>query len=557
MLKILILSLIFVNFAICTAESSYLDSDPLFDFKIESIHKLIKSNKWSCVDVISYFLERSATYDPNVHAIISYNPNAIKRATQLDQQYRNNPNNISSLHCIPVIVKDNIDIAGIPTTAGIRPFRNQVPEKNAMVIDRLLKEGAVLISKANMAQLAIGALYQSDQVGLCLNPFDPRRTCSGSSSGSAAGISAGFGVVSLGSDTGGSIIGPASFNGVFGLRPPVDSNLIDGVLPVNLRKDSVGPFAKHIDDLIHTYSVLTDNSNLRIELAKTIDAKTLKVLIFKDFFDSFQHESANYKYDYFVDPILKPLINDSLTRIKNSGIQIVERYLTQTEKDSLTRLSKAVDESTLQCTIACLPKSYQDYWADAQRFGQDKPFSSFRNLMASPLLDIYWKTAFDAANLNLDMDLSVLCNGGCLTFDELNRQFLSFFNELVPADIDGLFLPSITSKVKLHSEAQLAGKDDNFGNLAIASGNGFLIMPSGFTPANQNEPDGLPFAMALVFRSNRQVNAFKVAKLYEMKQSFAKLPSSVPLLSKKYQQDKNVFTVVWNFFTSLFNFFRF
>ena len=549
---IIFLILFLLNFS--NGTKLILDSDPSFDFRTSSIHTLIRSEKWTCVDIISYFLERSALYDDQFKTIISYNPDAIKQATELDQKYSNNLTNIGKLHCVPFVVKDNIDIKRLSTTAGIKPFRNQIPEKNAIVIDRILNEGGIVISKANMAQLAIGALYQSDQVGLCLNPFDKRRTCSSSSSGSAASISAGFGVVSLGSDTGGSIIGPSAFNGLFGLRPPTSSNLTNGVIPVNLRKDTVGPLAKHLDDLVLAYSVLTNDSTILDSIHKPIDAKKLKVLLIKDFFRSFKHA----RIDYVISPDVRPLINDSVARMKSLGIEIFEKDLNSTELDQLSDLLKSIDDTTLQCTVACLPKSLQDYWSDSERFGNDLPYKKFEDLIKSPYLDNYWKNEFINSGLDLTMDLNVLCNGGCRTYDLLNKRFKEFYDSLVAQDIDALFLPSITAKVKLHGEAQMAINDDNFGGIAFGSDNAFLNMPSGFTAISSDEPDGLPFGMGLIIRENKLLNGFRIAKLYERAKSFAKLPSTVPFLSKNknYPSDKPNFLVsIFNFFKNIFNFF--
>lgn len=545
---IIFLTLALLNLS--NGSNQIVDSDPLFDFRTSSIQALIRSKKWTCVNIISYFLERSAFYDSQFKTIISYNPDAIKQATKLDQKYSNDSSNIGKLHCVPFVVKDNIDIKRMPTTAGIKPFRNQIPEKNALVIERILNEGGIVISKANMAQLAIGALYQSDQVGLCLNPFDKRRTCSSSSSGSAASISAGFGVISLGSDTGGSIIGPSAFNGVFGLRPPTSSNLTNGVVPVNLRKDTVGPLAKHLDDLILTYSVLTNESTLLESIQMNIDAKNLKVLLINDFFTSFKHA----RIDYVISPDVRQLIDDSVLRMKGLGVEVVEKNLNATQLDQLSDLLKSIDDTTLQCTVACLPKSLQDYWRDSERFGTDLPIRKFEDLIQSPYLDKYWINAFKDSALDLNMDLNVLCNEGCKTYDLLNRRFKEFYDDLVPQHFDALFLPSIAAKPKLHSEAQLANNDDNFGGIAFGSDSAFLNLPSGFTEKRSDEPDGLPFGMGLIIRENKMLNGFKIAKLYENAKRFEKLPSSVPLFSKN-KPSPSIFNSILNFFKNIFQFF--
>jgi aspartyl-tRNA(Asn)/glutamyl-tRNA(Gln) amidotransferase subunit A len=96
-------------------------------------------------------------YNPNVNAIISINPKALSKAVELDNYFFKNNKLSGKLHCIPIIVKDNIDVAGIATTAGVNALRNSVPNKNALVVDRLQAEGAIFISKGNLAEFAIGS----------------------------------------------------------------------------------------------------------------------------------------------------------------------------------------------------------------------------------------------------------------------------------------------------------------------------------------------------------------------------------------------------------------
>ena len=206
-MKINVVLLVFwsIFISITFAKNIHLDNEK-FEFKISYVHNLIKNNGWSCKDVVRYFIDRAVKYDPQIRSIISYNPRVFQRAQELDEYYAENKKFIGKLHCVPMLIKDNIDMIGIPTTGGINALRNSVPQKNALVIDRLNKEGAVYLAKANMAQLAIGST-PSDSVGLCQNPFNFNRTCGGSSSGSAAGIVSGFSVVSLGTDTSGSIVG--------------------------------------------------------------------------------------------------------------------------------------------------------------------------------------------------------------------------------------------------------------------------------------------------------------------------------------------------------------
>lgn len=150
------------------------------ELSVESIHSLITEDHWNCTDLINYFLRRSYTYNPLIRAIINYNPNVFKEAHELDDYYYLNKRLYGNLHCVPVLVKDNIDVSGIATTGGIKALRNSVPNKDATVIQRLRKEGAIFISKANLAELASGVI-DSETGGLCRNPWNLNKDCGPSS----------------------------------------------------------------------------------------------------------------------------------------------------------------------------------------------------------------------------------------------------------------------------------------------------------------------------------------------------------------------------------------
>ena len=207
-----------------------------FEFKASYVQKLLREDKWTCRQIVSFFLERAFAYDPNLRTIISYNPKVFQRADELDTYYLMNKKLVGRMHCVPMTIKDNIDVSDIPTTGGLNALRYSIPRKNALVIDRLIAQGAVILGKANMAPLALAVtgIFASDQVGLCQNPFDFSRTCSVSSSGSGAAIAAGLAIVSLGTDTRTSIVSPASRTGVYGFRPPHDPKLLEGVLPYDI-----------------------------------------------------------------------------------------------------------------------------------------------------------------------------------------------------------------------------------------------------------------------------------------------------------------------------------
>lgn len=104
-----------------------------FTFRASYIYELITQRGWTCTDVVKYFLQRDFKYNPNIRAIISYNADVFARAQELDDYYAKNNKPYGQLHCVPMIIKDNIDIKGMATTGGVNAFRYNVPQKNALV----------------------------------------------------------------------------------------------------------------------------------------------------------------------------------------------------------------------------------------------------------------------------------------------------------------------------------------------------------------------------------------------------------------------------------------
>jgi aspartyl-tRNA(Asn)/glutamyl-tRNA(Gln) amidotransferase subunit A len=155
-----------------------------------------------------------------------------------------------------ITIKDNIDTGGLRTACGSRLFADQVPDRDATVVYRLRRAGAVILGKASMMELAFG-LRTTDAIGgQCCNPWNPNHVPGGSSGGSAASVALDFGTASVGTDTGGSIRMPAAFCGVTGLRPTHGRVPNTGVLPVSETFDTVGPIARRVQDVAELYQVI-------------------------------------------------------------------------------------------------------------------------------------------------------------------------------------------------------------------------------------------------------------------------------------------------------------
>src|SRR5690625_4305117 len=160
------------------------------------------------------------------------------------------------LHGLTVSLKDNIDTSFAPTTAGARFWEQRQPTHNAVVVNRLLQAGAIMMGKASMTELAWGVSGYSALGGQCRHPLDQQRIAGGSSGGSAASVAAGFCDASLGTDTGGSVRIPAAFCGLLGLRPTFGGISNHGVLPLSHSHDTVGILARQPIDVAKIYTAI-------------------------------------------------------------------------------------------------------------------------------------------------------------------------------------------------------------------------------------------------------------------------------------------------------------
>jgi Asp-tRNA(Asn)/Glu-tRNA(Gln) amidotransferase A subunit family amidase len=216
---------------------------------IDGIHAALRSGHISCVQLVQSYLNRIAAYDqtgPTLNAIQNVNPAALKTAADLDAGFKASGEFRGPLHCIPVLVKDDINTDFLPTTYGSAVFKSFIPQKNATIIKRLQAAGAIILAKANMGEFAQG--YSGSGFGDCHNAYDPRRSPSGSSCGTGIGIAANFAAVGIGEDTGGSIRGPASHGSLVGLRPTVPLVSRAGMMPFAPTRDTLGPITRTVRD---------------------------------------------------------------------------------------------------------------------------------------------------------------------------------------------------------------------------------------------------------------------------------------------------------------------
>jgi amidase len=208
--------------------------------------------------LVELYLARIKAYDkqgPSLNAVLTLNPNSLERARELDLE-RVSSGRRSPLHGIPIVIKDNLDTADMQTTAGSFLLKGSYPPDDAFLVKKLRDAGAIIIAKLNLSEFASGGPMNS-LGGSISNPHDLKRSPAGSSGGTGAAIAAAYASFGLGTDTGGSVRSPSSANGIVGLKTTHGLLSRDGVVPLALSFDTVGPMARSVTDVAIALSVMT------------------------------------------------------------------------------------------------------------------------------------------------------------------------------------------------------------------------------------------------------------------------------------------------------------
>ncbi len=231
---------------------------PVVETTIAGIHQAIRTGKLTCRELVEIYPKRIEKYDQStkLNAIVVLNPNALKRAEELDEEFKKTKK-LRPLHGIPIIVKDNYDTHDLQTAAGSLALKGSIPPDDAYQVRVLREAGAIVLAKSNMAEWAFSPyLTESSIAGITRNPYDLERVPAGSSGGTAAAVAANFGAVGLGTDTGNSIRGPSSHCCLVGIRSTMGLTSRDGIIPLYLRNDIGGPMARTVEDAVRILEVI-------------------------------------------------------------------------------------------------------------------------------------------------------------------------------------------------------------------------------------------------------------------------------------------------------------
>jgi amidase len=496
------------------ARASIPASFDIMDATIEGIHAAMKSGSLSCVAVVQGYLARIKTYDqagPKLNAIQNVNPAAVALAGELDAKLKSG-GPLGRLHCIPVLVKDQVETNFMPTTYGSALFKTFVPARNATIVEKMLAEGAINLAKTNLGEFAAGG--SGSAFGDCHNAYDPARHASGSSCGSGIAVTANFGAVGIGEDTAGSIRGPASHSNLVALKPTLQLVSRFGVMPQGPSRDTLGPITRTVRDNALLLDVLagfdskdpiTAASDRHIPKSyadglardglKTMRIGILRLSLSKDA----NPDAADFKE-----------VRAILGRVAQEMAALGAEVIDPVEVPGLFDLMQASGST---------PSTYETAAAiDAYLVGHpNAPVKTYREIAESPLV-------VESRRKALRDDIGKSPDDPTFLKQLLVRETLrtAIMKVMAEQRLDAFLYPSFDH------EPPLLPKGAAGSNRLMASFTGFpaLAIPGGFTAG------GVPIGLELMGRPFDEATLYKAAYAYEQSASPRRLPPTAPPLPR-------------------------
>ena len=288
------------------------------DLTIIDIQKYVEKGVFSYEDLVNVYLDRISEYDSVYNSILSLNENAISIAKELDEE-RKESGIRSLIHGIPILIKDNIDYIGMPTTGGTKALSDSIPQANAKVINYLVDNGAIILGKTNMSELALSVQNSYSSYGHVMNAFDKNYTSYGSSGGSAVSTALMFSTVSLGTDTNSSVRVPASAAGLFGLRPSFGLVSGEGIIKYDVNRDTVGVLSRNIVDNAIVFDIISGGSGEKY--LNNLTSSKLTIGVLSQIVDGDYNLYGNAFRD--TDSEIKALFNENINYLESLGYKII------------------------------------------------------------------------------------------------------------------------------------------------------------------------------------------------------------------------------------------
>lgn len=223
---------------------------------ISTVHNDLFSGLTTCRAIVESFIVRIEAFNPTINAISSLNPDALSIADDMDTAIAMG-NVTGSLFCVPILLKDNYDAAGINTTGSCLGFAGMRPSVDSPAAAAFRREGAIILGKSSLHEMALEGLSVSSYGGQVVNPYDYTRTPGGSSGGTGAAIASSLAVFGTGTDTVNSLRNPASAGNLFSFRPTRGLISRTGILPISFTQDTIGAIGRCVEDIAVAMTVMS------------------------------------------------------------------------------------------------------------------------------------------------------------------------------------------------------------------------------------------------------------------------------------------------------------
>jgi amidase len=486
---------------------------------IAELQAAIDAGALSSEKLVQLYLARIEAYDrkgPKLNSVITANPKALEEARALDAE-RLSKGRRSPMHGIPVVIKDLIDFAGLPTSAGFKPFGNPVPERDAGVVARLRAAGAVIIAKvATVNWFGADAFGPTHPIGMTLNPYHAEYQTGGSSNGTGAAIAAWFATVGVGTDTGGSVQNPAAYCSLAGMVATQGLVTRTGIVPRGPTQDRAGPMARNIEDMAVLLAVMAgwDSEDLdtyagigrfpKPEWVSTLPGQTVsgrRIGVLREMVS--------------VDPADAPakgVFEEFLADLKKAGAQLVDPVLTGTDLrvQSSSAISGVADYELITAGNVYLA-----------RLGPNRPYKTMEEFITKvgpeKFIDRYRKAlTLPPADKSPDFEARY----------RSRRAIRAQVDELMERhDLDAVITLYRSTPPKATEPSSPPWASGSLNNLTSTTGLPGVILPGGYTSSN------LPVGIQLIGRSFDDLRLLQVAAGVEKATARRQSPASTPPLA--------------------------
>jgi amidase len=299
---------------------------------IADIHTALQTRRITCVQLVQKYLDRIDAYDKRaaaINAIITVNSRVLDEARAIDVEIARG-GVMKPLQCIPMVIKDNFETIGLPTTAGSLSLAGWTSSRDAFQVRKIREAGAVVIAKTNMAEFAWSPVETVGSMlpGYTRNPYALDRVTAGSSGGTAAAVAASFATVGLGTDTGNSIRGPSAHNDLVGIRSTMGLTSRSGIVPLNLMNDVAGPMARTVTDAVKVFDVVTgyDPDDPVTEGARSHKDPSYSAALVAGGLKGARIGVARFIMRSTVDPDVVKIFDEALAVLRRNGAIVVDDF---------------------------------------------------------------------------------------------------------------------------------------------------------------------------------------------------------------------------------------